>query len=274
MENIKRLFEISQRILQAHCQSHTNHHFNQSFIKELAKPTHNRQQPKQKKNTEPITRGIKHWGLSGYSSVLHRIKLSVTGQVSSPQSPTISYRNPLPAIMRHFTMIIASVSFLFFLSCQNIIQNENQVHKLGESGAPFSHLKCDKIVAVDFPGNTDIPLIDTNGQITNTATQEKLLDNNQIDEFNKILMDSTTFGAQWPVDFYPHFGLVFYKNDKIVDHLEVSLICNNLFASFPIPQKEKQQQLSNGLTKTGVKRIFDFCKQLGFKNYLDSVKHD
>ena len=48
MENIKRPFEISQRILQAHCQSHTNHRLNQSFVKELAKPTHNRQTTKTK----------------------------------------------------------------------------------------------------------------------------------------------------------------------------------------------------------------------------------
>ena len=44
------------------------------------------------KNTEPITRGIKHWGLGGYSDILQRIKFGVTGQESSPQSPTISYR--------------------------------------------------------------------------------------------------------------------------------------------------------------------------------------
>jgi len=35
---------------------------------------------------QPITSGIKHWGLSGYSSVLPRIKFVVTGQESSPQS--------------------------------------------------------------------------------------------------------------------------------------------------------------------------------------------
>ena len=39
MENIKRPFEISQHILQAHCLSPTCQRYNQSFIKELAKPT-------------------------------------------------------------------------------------------------------------------------------------------------------------------------------------------------------------------------------------------
>ena len=37
---------------------------------------------------EGITSGIKHWGLSGYSSILPRIKFGATGQDSSPQSPT------------------------------------------------------------------------------------------------------------------------------------------------------------------------------------------
>lgn len=40
--------------------------------------------------------GIKHWSLSDYSSILPRLKFAVTGQGSSPQSPTISYRRPLP----------------------------------------------------------------------------------------------------------------------------------------------------------------------------------
>jgi hypothetical protein len=36
------------------------------------------------------TSGIKHWGLSGYTSVLPRIKFGVAGQDSSPQSPTFN----------------------------------------------------------------------------------------------------------------------------------------------------------------------------------------
>ena len=46
---------------------------------------------------QPITVGIKHWCISGYAGILPRIKFGVTGQESSPQSPTISYRQPLPA---------------------------------------------------------------------------------------------------------------------------------------------------------------------------------
>ncbi len=39
MDNFKRPFKISQRIMQAHCQSPTSQLYNQSFVKELAKPT-------------------------------------------------------------------------------------------------------------------------------------------------------------------------------------------------------------------------------------------
>lgn len=39
------------------------------------------------------TRVIKYWGLSDYSSILPRIKFGVTGQDSSPQSPTFHTAN-------------------------------------------------------------------------------------------------------------------------------------------------------------------------------------
>ena len=35
-----------------------------------------------------ITRGIKHWGLGGYSSILPRSNFGVSGQGTSPQSLT------------------------------------------------------------------------------------------------------------------------------------------------------------------------------------------
>jgi len=52
------------------------------------------------KNRQCLTSGIKNWGLSGYSSILPRIKFGVAGQDSSPQSPTISYRHPLGGMLK------------------------------------------------------------------------------------------------------------------------------------------------------------------------------
>lgn len=48
---------------------------------------------------QAVTRGIKHWGLSGYANILPRFKFGVTRQESSPQSPTISYRHTLAATL-------------------------------------------------------------------------------------------------------------------------------------------------------------------------------
>lgn len=52
------------------------------------------------RNNDATTRGIKHWGLSGYLNILPRIEFGVTGQESSPQSPTISYRHTLAVILK------------------------------------------------------------------------------------------------------------------------------------------------------------------------------
>ncbi len=41
------------------------------------------------------TRGIKHSGLNGYSSILARIKCGITGKENSPQSPRKTNRQPL-----------------------------------------------------------------------------------------------------------------------------------------------------------------------------------
>ena len=54
-----------------------------------------------------VTRGIKHWGLSGYLSILPRIKFDVTGQVSSPQSLTAA------TLIRYMQPKETKISFTF-----------------------------------------------------------------------------------------------------------------------------------------------------------------
>ncbi len=60
---------------------------------------------------EPVTRGIKHWGLGGYSIILPRIKFGVTGQVSNPQSPTVSYVCQ-EVVQRHKTVLHALIEMM------------------------------------------------------------------------------------------------------------------------------------------------------------------
>ena len=68
-------------------------HTSQNLPKSMAAPTHRLTVDRKHGHT---TSGIKHWGLSGCASILPRIKFGVTGQDNNPQSPTISYRQPLP----------------------------------------------------------------------------------------------------------------------------------------------------------------------------------
>ncbi len=134
--------------------------------------------------------------------------------------------------------------------------------------ATLSAIKFDSVVAYDFPGDTDIPLIDTSGTITNTVTKTALLDSSQFELLKEILLDTTTFGNATPNDFYPCFGIVFYRDHTIAEYLEVSLACSSLHASFNIPAQERLEDQNQGLSKKGVERVFSLCKSLGFKNYL------
>ena len=76
-----------------------------NLLKEHVSPTHGVTEGIKHENT---THGIKHWGLSGYSNFLPRIKFGVTGQVSSPQSPTISYRHPSDCLKTHNQLLITN----------------------------------------------------------------------------------------------------------------------------------------------------------------------
>ncbi len=78
------------------------------------------------KEHQPLTSGIKHCGLSGYASILPRIKFSVTGQDSSPQSPTISYRRPLSASKNRQINMTTIVIILIVIVVIAVIVSNNK----------------------------------------------------------------------------------------------------------------------------------------------------
>ena len=165
---------------------------------------------------------------------------------------------------------IASFLIWTLLSCAN--SKNNTTKEIIKPIDPFSKIDFDKVVAYDFPVNTDIPFVDTNGVITNTVTKEVMLDSNQIIEFKKILTDSATFGGNQSKDFYSHFGIVFYKNKKIIQYLEISLPSNGVFGTFDLPGKNDRDFMEAGFSEKGRDKIYDFYKNLGFTHCLDK-KH-
>jgi hypothetical protein len=56
------------------------------------------------KSNKTLTKAIFNKGFRSNSSILPRSNFGVTGQVSSPQSPTISYSQPLAAIIKQKTL--------------------------------------------------------------------------------------------------------------------------------------------------------------------------
>lgn len=92
------------------------------------------------------TRGIKHWGLSGYASILPRIKLGVIGQESSPQSPTIFYlRNVMGNVKKYPEMkiedIITRITELITLSDKVLETKRNSDFGQYVSSEKFQELR-------------------------------------------------------------------------------------------------------------------------------------
>ncbi len=162
---------------------------------------------------------------------------------------------------------IKLISFIFcfaLLSCSSLQDQKGKETKRNS----FGKIDFDQAIAYSFDGNTNVLLIDSNGQISNTITKKVILTKTQLENLNSILIDSSTFGEEPPIDFYPHFGIIFFKKGEIVDYLQVSLMCSNIIATFDIPEKTKRKYFEEGLSKQGKERIYTFCKELDLIQYF------
>ena len=175
----------------------------------------------------------------------------------------------LPAMMA----ILKSIAYLFILTLLSCTQlqhdRNNEIKNPTAEGTQLTNVKFDKVVAYDFAGDTNIPLLDSNNKITNTVTKKLVLSGDQFEELKSLLADTSTFGGEQPVDFYPHFGIVFYKNDKIVHSFEISLPCNSILGTVSIPGLNGREYPNAGFSEKGREQIYQFCKKNGFEQYLD-----
>ncbi len=104
-----------------------------------------------------------------------------------------------------------------------------------EIANPFKTLVYDKVIAVDFNGEHEMPLVLPNGKLTQEISQRAVLNAKQVDYITGVISDTTTYGYNTAACFEPHFGLVFYSRDSIVAHVSVCFECNSLFSSVKIP---------------------------------------
>jgi hypothetical protein len=132
----------------------------------------------------------------------------------------------------------------------------------------------DKIIAYEFEGSGDNDIVSGSKLIEKSKIyQEKEITLEKVKEFESILQNKNTYGGSTASCFDPHFGIVYYKNNKIVNYISVCLACNSLYASFDIPaQKLHKSTLCDecyheGLNKKARKQISEFIKNLGFGHW-------
>ncbi|MDI9311887.1 MAG: hypothetical protein QM535_16870 [Limnohabitans sp.] len=164
-----------------------------------------------------------------------------------------------------------------YLTTNELIEYINISSKIKKKevyGKPFSNLDFDKIIAYDFEGSEEPypDVIDKNGNFVPTILKQKALTQEEADKILKILTSNSTYGDTTAGCFNPHFAIVFYKNSKKINQINICLGCNFLSSEINIPaqtHRKINKGTANeyaiiGFTKLGKKGIIDLCKELEF----------
>jgi hypothetical protein len=150
------------------------------------------------------------------------------------------------------------------------------------NGKPFDKLDYDKLIAYDFVGSEEPypAVIDRQGKFVPVVLGQQYLSQEQADKILSTLTNKSTYGEATAACFQPHFALVFYKNNKMINQINVCLGCNYLISDIAIPAEThkkvnagaKDEYSMTGFTDKGKKAIRDLCKQLNFTYGQDEKK--
>lgn len=157
--------------------------------------------------------------------------------------------------------------FDYINSAKTVVPNE-------KNGPPFDKLKYDKVIAYDYEGSEEgyPAVIDRYGLFVPVILAQQYLTQAQADKILSTLTKKSTYGEGTAACFQPHFALVFYKDNKMINQINVCLDCNYLISDIAIPAethkkvnegKEDEYALT-GFTDQGKKAIIDLCKELHF----------
>lgn len=141
-----------------------------------------------------------------------------------------------------------------------------------KNGSPFDKLDYDKVIAYDFEGDEEgyLNVIDREGRFVPVVLGQKFLTQEQTDKILSALTSKSTYGEAKAACFFPHFALVFYKKNKMINQISICLTCNNLHTDLEIPTitykvRENIKTFAiKGFTEIGKKAIRDLCKELDF----------
>jgi hypothetical protein len=164
------------------------------------------------------------------------------------------------------------------------IVSAKSVRPNSKNGVPFDKLDYDKIIAYDFAGSEEPypSVIDPKGKFVPVVLGQQFLTQQQADKILSTLSSNSTYGEATAACFQPHFALVFYKDNKMINQINVCLGCNYLISDIAIPAKThkkvnagtKDEYAITGFTKSGKRAIIDLCKQFNFTYGQTENKND
>jgi hypothetical protein len=131
--------------------------------------------------------------------------------------------------------LIPIILIACFFSVEKTYSQKNKISKKYVN--PFDTLKYDKVIAFDYNGSTELQIV-MNGQLLpqkNRIFNQKELKKNQVNQLNNILGNKKSYGGNTASCFDPHFGIIYFYQNKIVGHISICLSCNYLKSSPEIP---------------------------------------
>ncbi|HAS41972.1 MAG TPA: hypothetical protein DCS93_15935 [Microscillaceae bacterium] len=166
--------------------------------------------------------------------------------------------------------IDTTIKRLKFAQIKAYLQKAPKVSPNFKAGSPFDTLKFDRVIAYDFDGEGEDGIVSGKwgkfeGGYSSGVTRQKALSQYQVNVLTDLLSNRQVYDPYGgiPGCFFPHVGLVFTYQEKIVYAIDVCLICNKLRAKPPI-----KASLGDGyvlaFSKMGYNNIVLLCRQLGF----------
>ncbi|HEY4325894.1 MAG TPA: hypothetical protein VGN20_18025 [Mucilaginibacter sp.] len=177
-----------------------------------------------------------------------------------PITPTSSQTNSIKYISQDALTAFVKEGFI-------VVSNK-------KANRPFNLLHYNKVIAYDYDsenGESNLNIVENNRLVLKIKKQ-KQLNQKQVDQLTDLLGSNSTYGNTYAFCFVPHLGIVFYYNDKIIMSVSISIGCNFLNSSVPIPAtKAKYIEIdkdykypAEGFSKKGRLRFILLAKDLKF----------
>ena len=152
------------------------------------------------------------------------------------------------------------ISFIFLVAVINTSCKDKKDEISSDKPIPnnvFASLNYDRVVAYDYNGEGDVEIIDNKGRLAPKIKKQINLTRPQVIKLTNIFCSKSSYGGDIAACFNPHFGIVFYKNNKPEAYVSVCLDCNYLVSSIEIPIVDEI-----GFSDNGAKNIYEFEKQI------------